>query len=147
MRLTRVKLAGFKSFVEPTSVPFATNLTGVVGPNGCGKSNIIDAVRWVMGELSARHLRGDSMTDVIFNGSGGRRPVGTASVELVFDNSDGKIGGSYANYAEISLKRVVSRDGNSAYFINGSRCRRKDITTLSWAPASAPAATPSSSRA
>jgi chromosome segregation protein len=130
MRLTRVKLAGFKSFVEPTSVPFATNLTGVVGPNGCGKSNIIDAVRWVMGELSARHLRGDSMTDVIFNGSGGRRPVGTASVELVFDNSDGKIGGSYANYAEISLKRVVSRDGNSAYFINGSRCRRKDITTL-----------------
>ncbi len=130
MRLTRVKLAGFKSFVEPTAVPFATNLTGVVGPNGCGKSNIIDAVRWVMGELSARHLRGDSMTDVIFNGSGGRRPVGTASVELVFDNSDGKIGGSYANYAEISLKRVVSRDGNSAYFINGSRCRRKDITTL-----------------
>mgnify|MGYP005811815923 CR=1 FL=1 len=130
MRLTRVKIAGFKSFVDPTSVPFATNLTGVVGPNGCGKSNIIDAVRWVMGELSARHLRGDSMTDVIFNGSGGRRPVGTASVELVFDNSDGKIGGSYANYAEISLKRVVSRDGNSAYFINGSRCRRKDITTL-----------------
>jgi chromosome segregation protein len=130
MRLTRVKLAGFKSFVEPTNVPFPTNLSGVVGPNGCGKSNIIDAVRWVMGELSARHLRGDSMTDVIFNGSGGRRPVGTASVELVFDNSDGKIGGTYATYAEISLKRVVSRDGNSAYFINGSRCRRKDITTL-----------------
>ena len=130
MRLTRVKLAGFKSFVEPTAVPFATNLTGVVGPNGCGKSNIIDAVRWVMGELSARHLRGESMTDVIFNGSGGRRPVGTASVELVFDNTDGKIGGSYASYNEISLKRVVSRDGNSAYFINGSRCRRKDITTL-----------------
>jgi chromosome segregation protein len=130
MRLTRVKLAGFKSFVEPTNVPFPTNLSGVVGPNGCGKSNIIDAVRWVMGELSARHLRGDSMTDVIFNGSGGRRPVGTASVELVFDNSDGKIGGTYATYSEISLKRVVSRDGNSAYFINGSRCRRKDITTL-----------------
>ena len=130
MRLTRVKLAGFKSFVEPTNVPFPTNLSGVVGPNGCGKSNIIDAVRWVMGELSARHLRGDSMTDVIFNGSGGRRPVGTASVELVFDNSDGKIGGSYATYTEISLKRVVSRDGNSAYFINGARCRRKDITTL-----------------
>ena len=96
MRLTRVKLAGFKSFVEPTNVPFPTNLSGVVGPNGCGKSNISDAVRWVMGELSARHLRGDSMTDVIFNGSGGRRPVGTASVELIFDNSDGKIGGSYA---------------------------------------------------
>ena len=130
MRLTRVKLAGFKSFVEPTNVPFPTNLTGVVGPNGCGKSNIIDAVRWVMGELSARHLRGDSMTDVIFNGSGGRRPVGTASVELVFDNSDAKIGGNYATYNEISLKRVVSRDGNSAYFINGARCRRKDITTL-----------------
>ncbi|MET0282183.1 MAG: chromosome segregation protein SMC [Steroidobacteraceae bacterium] len=130
MRLTRVKLAGFKSFVDPTNVPFPTNLTGVVGPNGCGKSNIIDAVRWVMGELSARHLRGESMTDVIFNGSGGRRPVGAASVELVFDNSDGKIGGTYANYTEISLKRVVSRDGNSAYFINGARCRRKDITTL-----------------
>ncbi|HTQ35868.1 MAG TPA: chromosome segregation protein SMC [Steroidobacteraceae bacterium] len=130
MRLTRVKLAGFKSFVDPTNVPFPTNLTGVVGPNGCGKSNVIDAVRWVMGELSARHLRGDSMTDVIFNGSGGRRPVGAASVELVFDNSDGKIGGSYASYNEISLKRVVSRDGNSAYFINGARCRRKDITTL-----------------
>jgi chromosome segregation protein len=130
MRLTRVKLAGFKSFVDPTNVPFPTNLTGVVGPNGCGKSNIIDAVRWVMGELSARHLRGDSMADVIFNGSGGRRPVGTASVELIFDNSDGKIGGSYATYSEISLKRVVSRDGASAYFINGIRCRRKDITTL-----------------
>jgi chromosome segregation protein len=130
MRLTRVKIAGFKSFVEPTNVPFPTNLTGVVGPNGCGKSNIIDAVRWVMGELSARHLRGESMSDVIFNGSGGRRPVGTASVELIFDNSDGKIGGSYATYAEISLKRVVSRDGTSAYFINGARCRRKDITTL-----------------
>jgi chromosome segregation protein len=130
MRLTRVKIAGFKSFVDPTNAPFPTNLTGIVGPNGCGKSNIIDAVRWVMGELSARHLRGDSMADVIFNGSGGRRPVGTASVELVFDNSDGKIGGNYATYSEISLKRVVSRDGTSAYFINSIRCRRKDITTL-----------------
>src|SRR6188472_4637955 len=110
MRLTRAKLAGFKSFVEPTSVPFATNLTGVVGPNGCGKSNIIDAVRWVMGELSAKHLRGDSMTDVIFNGSASRKPVGTAAVELVFDNSDGKISGPYADYAEVSLKRQVSRD-------------------------------------
>src|SRR6187402_1204258 len=130
MRLTKIKVAGFKSFADPTSVGFPTNLTGVVGPNGCGKSNIIDAVRWVMGELSARHLRGDSMADVIFNGSGGRRPVGTASVELVFDNSDGKIGGTYATYGEISLKRVVSRDGTSAYFINGARCRRKDITTL-----------------
>jgi chromosome segregation protein len=130
MRLTRIKLAGFKSFVDPTVVTFPSNLTGVVGPNGCGKSNVIDAVRWVMGELSARHLRGDSMADVIFNGSGSRRPVGTASVELVFDNSDGKLGGTYATYNEVSLKRVVSRDGNSAYFINGARCRRRDITTL-----------------
>ncbi|MEY4761838.1 MAG: hypothetical protein RLZZ200_1694, partial [Pseudomonadota bacterium] len=130
MRLTKVKLAGFKSFVDPTTVLFPSNLTGVVGPNGCGKSNVIDAVRWVMGELSARHLRGDSMTDVIFNGSSARKPVGNASVELIFDNSDGKISGSYANYAEISLKRVVSRDGASSYFINGARCRRKDITTL-----------------
>jgi chromosome segregation protein len=130
MRLNKVKLAGFKSFVDPTSVQLPGNLTGVVGPNGCGKSNIIDAVRWVMGELSARHLRGDSMADVVFNGSSARKPVGTASVELIFDNADGKIGGAYASYNEISLKRAVSRDGTSAYFINGSRCRRKDITQL-----------------
>jgi len=130
MRLTKIKLAGFKSFVDPTSVGFPTNLVGVVGPNGCGKSNIIDAVRWVMGEISAKHLRGDSMADVIFNGSGTRKPVGTASVELVFDNSDGKLGGEYANYSEVSLKRVVSRDGQSSYFLNGVRCRRKDITQL-----------------
>ncbi|HEX4378142.1 MAG TPA: chromosome segregation protein SMC, partial [Steroidobacteraceae bacterium] len=130
MRLNKVRLAGFKSFVDPTSVTLPSNLTGVVGPNGCGKSNIIDAVRWVMGELSARHLRGESMADVVFNGSSARKPVGTASVELVFDNSDGKIGGAYASYNEISLKRVVSRDGSSAYFINGGRCRRKDITQL-----------------
>ena len=112
MRLTKIKLAGFKSFVDPTAVTFPSNLTGVVGPNGCGKSNVIDAVRWVMGELSAKHLRGDSMADVIFNGSSTRKPVGTASVELVFDNSDGKIGGAYAGYAEVSLKRQVSRDGS-----------------------------------
>jgi chromosome segregation protein len=130
MRLTRIRLAGFKSFVDPTSVQFPSNLTGVVGPNGCGKSNVIDAVRWVMGELSARHLRGESMADVIFNGSAGRKPVGTASVELLFDNTDGKIGGAYAGYSEVSLKRAVSRDGSSAYFINGARCRRKDITQL-----------------
>jgi chromosome segregation protein len=130
MRLNKVRLSGFKSFVDPTSVQLPGNLTGVVGPNGCGKSNIIDAVRWVMGELSARHLRGDSMADVIFNGSSVRKPVGAASVELVFDNSDGKIGGAYASYTEISLKRVVSRDGTSSYFINGGRCRRKDITQL-----------------
>ncbi|HEY7752291.1 MAG TPA: chromosome segregation protein SMC [Steroidobacteraceae bacterium] len=130
MRLARIKLAGFKSFVDPTTVNFPANLTGVVGPNGCGKSNIIDAVRWVMGEISAKHLRGDSMTDVIFNGSRGRKPVGSGSVELVFDNSDGKIAGAYAGYAEVALKRTVSRDGNSTYYINGSRCRRKDITHL-----------------
>jgi chromosome segregation protein len=130
MRLTKIKLAGFKSFVDPTSVTFPSNLTGVVGPNGCGKSNVIDAVRWVMGELSAKHLRGDSMADVVFNGSSARKPVGKASVELVFDNSDGKIGGSYAAFAEVSLRREVSRDGSSAYFINGARCRRKDITQL-----------------
>ncbi|MGE0031071.1 MAG: chromosome segregation protein SMC [Steroidobacteraceae bacterium] len=130
MRLARIKLAGFKSFVDPTTVAFPANLTGVVGPNGCGKSNIIDAVRWVMGEISAKHLRGDSMTDVIFNGSRSRKPIGNASVELVFDNSDGKIAGPYAGYAEVALKRVVSRDGNSTYYINGSKCRRKDITHL-----------------
>ena len=130
MRLTKIKLAGFKSFVDPTSVTFPSNLTGVVGPNGCGKSNVIDAVRWVMGELSAKHLRGDSMADVVFNGSSARKPVGKASVELVFDNADGKIGGAYAAFNEVSLRREVSRDGASAYFINGARCRRKDITQL-----------------
>jgi chromosome segregation protein len=130
MRLNKIKLAGFKSFVDPTAVNLPGNLTGVVGPNGCGKSNIIDAVRWVMGEISAKHLRGDSMADVVFNGSSSRKPVGTASVELVFDNADGQLSGQYAGYAEVSLKRVVSRDGNSAYFLNGARCRRKDITQL-----------------
>ncbi len=130
MRLTKIKLAGFKSFVDPTTVTFPSNLTGVVGPNGCGKSNVIDAVRWVMGELSAKHLRGDSMADVVFNGSSARKPVGKASVELVFDNADGKIGGAYAAYAEVALRREVSRDGTSAYYINGARCRRKDITQL-----------------
>ena len=130
MRLTKIKLAGFKSFVDPTTVSFPSNLTGVVGPNGCGKSNVIDAVRWVMGELSAKHLRGESMADVVFNGSSARKPVGKASVELVFDNSDGKIGGAYAAFAEVSLKREVSRDGSSSYYINGAKCRRKDITQL-----------------
>ncbi len=130
MRLNKIKLAGFKSFVDPTAVNFPSNLVGVVGPNGCGKSNIIDAVRWVMGEISAKHLRGDSMADVVFNGSSSRKPVGTASVELVFDNSDGQLAGQYAGFAEVSLKRVVSRDGTSAYFLNGARCRRKDITQL-----------------
>ncbi|GAB4185973.1 MAG: chromosome segregation protein SMC [Wenzhouxiangellaceae bacterium] len=130
MRLTAIKLAGFKSFVDPTTIRFPTNLTGVVGPNGCGKSNIIDAVRWVMGESSARQLRGESMTDVIFSGSNARKPVATASVELIFDNSDGKIAGEFANYNEISVRRQVSRDGQSLYFLNGTRCRRRDITDL-----------------
>jgi chromosome segregation protein len=130
MRLTKLKIAGFKSFVDPTTVTFPSSLTGVVGPNGCGKSNIIDAVRWVMGEISAKHLRGESMADVIFNGSASRKPLGNASVELVFDNSDGKIGGAYANYNEVALRRAVSRDGTSDYFINGLKVRRKDITQL-----------------
>src|ERR1019366_7714145 len=107
MRLNKVKLAGFTSFVDPTSVNLPGNLIGVVGPNGGGKSNIIDAVRWVRGELSARHLRWDSMAAVIFNGSSARNPIGAASVELVFDNSAGKIGGPHASYNEISLKRAV----------------------------------------
>ena len=130
MRLTKLKIAGFKSFVDPTTVTFPSSLTGVVGPNGCGKSNIIDAVRWVMGEISAKHLRGESMADVIFNGSASRKPLGNASVELVFDNSEGKIGGPYANYNEVALRRAVSRDGTSDYFINGLKVRRKDITQL-----------------
>jgi chromosome segregation protein len=130
MRLTAIKLSGFKSFVDATTVTFPSNLMGIVGPNGCGKSNIIDAVRWVMGESSARQLRGESMSDVIFAGSGSRKPVATATVELVFDNSDGRAGGEYASYTDISVKRQVSRDGQSAYFLNGARCRRKDITDL-----------------
>jgi chromosome segregation protein len=130
MRLSTIKLAGFKSFVDPTTLPLPTNLTGIVGPNGCGKSNIIDAIRWVMGESAASRLRGDQLTDVIFSGSNARKPVGTATVELVFDNADGTIVGEYASFAEISVKRSVSRDGTSAYFLNGTRCRRRDITDL-----------------
>ncbi len=130
MRLAKIKLAGFKSFVDPTHVPIPSNLVGVVGPNGCGKSNVIDAVRWVMGESSAKHLRGASMADVIFNGSTSRKPVGTASVELLFDNSDGRAGGQYAHYTQIAVKRHVSRDGQSLYYLNGVRCRRRDITDL-----------------
>ena len=128
MRLSKIKLAGFKSFVDPTTIPFPSNLVGVVGPNGCGKSNVIDAVRWVMGESSASRLRGDSITDVIFNGSSARKPIGAASVELLFDNSDSTLQGQYAKYSEISIRREVSRDGISNYFLNGTRCRRKDIT-------------------
>ena len=130
MRLKSIKMAGFKSFVDPTRIPFPTNLTCIVGPNGCGKSNTIDAVRWVMGESSAKNLRGDSMTDVIFNGSVGRKPVGQTTVELVFDNTEGKLQGEYAQYAEISLKRKVTRDGQSTYYLNGVKCRRRDITDL-----------------
>ena len=130
MRLSTIKLSGFKSFVDPTVLHLPTNMTGVVGPNGCGKSNIIDAVRWVMGESSASRLRGDSLTDVIFSGSSSRKPVSQATVELVFDNSEGTIGGEYARYAEISVKRSVSRDGQSNYYLNGARCRRRDITDL-----------------
>jgi len=111
MRLKSIRLAGFKSFVDPITIPVSASLIGVVGPNGCGKSNIIDAVRWVMGESSAKHLRGDSMADVIFNGSNSRKPVGKASVELIFDNSDGTAGGEYAKYAEISIRREAGRDG------------------------------------
>jgi chromosome segregation protein len=130
MRIKKVKLAGFKSFVDPISIPVEANLIGIVGPNGCGKSNIIDAVRWVMGESSAKQLRGDSMADVIFNGSTARKPVGKASVELIFDNADGSAGGQYAGYAEISIKREAGRDGGSDYFLNKTKCRRKDIIDI-----------------
>jgi chromosome segregation protein len=130
MRLSTIKLSGFKSFVDPTTLHLPTNMTGVVGPNGCGKSNIIDAVRWVMGESSASRLRGDSLTDVIFSGSAARKPVSQATVELIFDNSDHTISGELAAFNEISVKRTVSRDGQSNYFLNGTRCRRRDITDL-----------------
>jgi len=130
MRLTTIKLAGFKSFVDPTTLHLPANMTGVVGPNGCGKSNIIDAIRWVMGESAASRLRGDSLTDVIFSGSTTRKPVGQATVELIFDNADGTVQGEYGQYAEISVKRQVTRDGQSFYFLNGARCRRRDITDL-----------------
>ncbi|MBI2993708.1 MAG: chromosome segregation protein SMC [Gammaproteobacteria bacterium] len=130
MRLRKIKLSGFKSFVDPTTLIVPGNLVGVVGPNGCGKSNISDAVMWVMGESSAKHLRGDSLTDVIFNGSTTRQPVGQASVELVFDNSEHKLGGQYASYTEIALRRQMDREGISSYFLNGTRCRRKDIQSI-----------------
>ncbi|MDU4254713.1 chromosome segregation protein SMC [Pseudomonas sp.] len=130
MRLKCIKLAGFKSFVDPTTVNFPSNMAAVVGPNGCGKSNIIDAVRWVMGESSAKNLRGESMTDVIFNGSNTRKPVTQASIELVFDNSDQTLLGEYTSYAEISIRRRVTRDGQNTYFLNGTKCRRRDITDI-----------------
>ena len=130
MRLTSLKLSGFKSFVDPTQIAVPGQLVGVVGPNGCGKSNVIDAVRWVLGESSARQLRGEHMHDVIFNGSTERKPVSRASVELVFDNTLGRVGGSWSQYAEISVKRVLSRDGDSNYYINGTHVRRRDVQDI-----------------
>ncbi len=130
MRLSQIKIAGFKSFVDPTKIIFPASITAIVGPNGCGKSNVIDAVRWVMGESSAKNLRGESMEDVIFSGSSGRKPVGQASVELIFDNSDGRVKGEYAKYNEISIKRTATRAGQSKYFLNNTRCRRRDIADI-----------------
>lgn len=130
MELNKIKLSGFKSFVDPTTVLLPSHLVAVVGPNGCGKSNIIDAIQWVMGESSAKQLRGEHLTDVIFNGSSTRKPVGQASVELIFDNQDGSIGGEYASYAEISIKRVITRSAESTYYLNGVRCRRRDIVDI-----------------
>ena len=130
MRLTQIKLAGFKSFVDPTTIGTPGQLVGIVGPNGCGKSNVIDAVRWVLGESKASALRGESMQDVIFNGAGDRKPVGRASVELHFDNSLGRIAGQWGQYAEISIKRVLTRDGDSTYYINNIPVRRRDIHDL-----------------
>ena len=130
MRLKNISLSGFKSFVDPTKISFPSEMSGVVGPNGCGKSNIIDAVRWVMGEISAKNLRGESMADIIFNGSSSRAPSARASVELLFDNDDGRIGGEYSSYIEISVKRTVDIDGKSTYYLNNSECRRKDITDI-----------------
>ncbi|MEO1751076.1 AAA family ATPase [Thiofaba sp. EF100] len=130
MRLTALRLAGFKSFVDPTEIRFPSELVGIVGPNGCGKSNTLDAIRWVMGESSAKHLRGQSLDDVIFAGSGQRKPLAQASVELVFDNGAGLLKGPWARPGEISVRRVLTRDGQSKYFLNGTRCRRKDIADL-----------------
>ena len=130
MQLKHIKLSGFKSFVDPTKISFPTNMVGVVGPNGCGKSNVIDAIRWVLGELSAKNLRGESMVDVIFNGSEKRKASGQCSIELLFDNSTTKIGGEYASFNEVSIKRLMTRDAQSDYFINNTKCRRKDVQDI-----------------
>jgi len=130
VRLIKLKLSGFKSFVEPTTVLFPNQLSGVVGPNGCGKSNIIDAVRWVLGESKASELRGESIQDVIFKGSGGRKEVSRASVELFFDNAQGRAAGQWSQYAEITVKRVLDREGNSSYYINNLHVRRRDVIDL-----------------
>ena len=130
MKLTQIKLAGFKSFTDPTTIHLPGQLVAVIGPNGCGKSNVIDAVRWVLGEASAKQLRGESMQDVIFNGALTRRPAPRASVELVFDNSDKSLQGSWGQYAEVSIKRQLTRQGESTYYINNQVVRRRDITDL-----------------
>ncbi|WP_180171151.1 chromosome segregation protein SMC [Acinetobacter sp. YH12023] len=130
MRLSSLKLSGFKSFADSTTLKFEGNRSAVVGPNGCGKSNVIDAIRWVMGESSARQLRGGTMQDVIFTGTAKRKPVGMASVELRFDNTYGKLGGAYNAYTELAVRRQVNRDGKSEYFLNGTKCRRRDITDI-----------------
>jgi len=130
MRLKQIKLAGFKSFIDVTKISFQQQMTAIVGPNGCGKSNVIDAVRWVLGESSAKNLRGDAMTDVIFNGAATRKPVGQASVELIFENTLGRLQGSMADRSEVAIRRIVTREGVSNYFLNGSKCRRRDITDI-----------------
>jgi len=130
VRLTHVKLAGFKSFVDPTTISTPGQLVGIVGPNGCGKSNVIDAVRWVLGEFKASALRVESMQDGIFNGAGDRKAIGRASVELVFDNSAGRIGGQWGQFVELSIRRTLTRDGDSTYYINNIPVRRRDIHDL-----------------
>jgi chromosome segregation protein len=130
MHLEKIKLAGFKSFADPTAIVFPKRLVGIVGPNGCGKSNLVDAVRFVIGESSAKHLRGGAMPDVIFNGSATRKPAAFASVELIFDNREGRLGGEYAKFSSLALKREISRDGESRYFLNGTRCRRRDVVDV-----------------
>jgi len=131
LRLKQINLAGFKSFVDPAHIPVPGQLVGIVGPNGCGKSNVIDAVRWVLGETSAKHLRGDTMQDILFNGSSQRQPVSRASVELIFDNSLGRAGGQWSSYAEISVKRVLQRDDEATnYYINNVHVRRRDVADI-----------------
>ena len=147
MRLTQIKLSGFKSFPEPTTFQLPGQRIGVVGPNGCGKSNIIDAVRWVLGESKASELRGESMQDVIFNGSGQRKPASRASVELIFDNSLARAGGQWNQYSEIAVKRVLTRDGTSSYYINNQPVRRRDVQDVFLGTGLGHAPTPSSARA
>src|ERR1700684_3987048 len=146
MRLNSIKLSGFKSFADPTTFQLPGQRVGVVGPNGCGKSNIIDAVRWVLGESRASELRGESMQDVIFNGSTARKPGSRASVELVFDNADGRAAGQWGQYAEIAVKRVLTRDGTSSYYINNLPARRRDIQDIFLGTGLGPRASASSGR-